>query len=115
MTTAYEQAIKNYYVSFNPEYEEEYPEFKLYKKYLTLKNLNTLRFNKEKALEEIEKKKNTVDRICSLECRFYTNAEIKSIIGTKATVITNYFKVVKTKVNNKSGYKLLSKKFNFAL
>ena len=59
MVVSYQQLIKDYYENFDSEYELEYPEFKEYKKYLTLSNLKTLGYNKDKALEEISKKKST--------------------------------------------------------
>ena len=111
-----EQLIKDYYEDFNPEYELEYPEFKEYKKYLTLSNLNSLRFNKDKALKAIETKKEIISKITKLECgKFYTNAEIKKIIGTKATLVKDYFVCTETKVGGKKGYRLESKLFNFTL
>ena len=114
VVVSYQQLIKDYYENFDPEYELEYPEFKEYKKYLTLSNLNTLRFNKEKALNEIAKKKEVISKMANLEIgKFYTNAEIKTLIGMKATVITEYFECTAAKVNGKNGYRLQSKKFQF--
>ena len=116
MVVSYEQLIKDYYEDFNPEYELEYPEFKEYKKYLTLSNLNSLRFNKDKALKAIETKKEIIYKITKLECgKFYTNAEIKKIIGTKATLVKDYFVCTETKVGGKKGYRLESKLFNYTL
>ena len=109
---SYQQLIKDYYENFDPEYELEYPEFKEYRKYLTLSNLNTLRFNKEKALQQIAKKKEVISKMANLEIgKFYTNAEIKTLIGMKATVITEYFECTAAKVNGKNGYRLESRKF----
>ena len=116
MVVSYEQLIKDYYEDFNPEYELEYPEFKEYKKYLTLSNLNSLRFNKDKALKAIKTKKEIISKITKLECgKFYTNAEIKKIIGTKATLVKDYFVCTETKVGGKKGYRLESKLFNYTL
>lgn len=116
MTVSYQQLIKDYYEDFNPEYELEYPEFKEYKKYLTLSNLSSLRFNKEKALKEIDKKKEIISKITKLECgKFYTNAEIKKIIGAKATLVKDYFNCTETKVDGKKGYRLDSRTFNFTI
>ena len=48
------------------------------------------------------------------ECgKFYTNAEIKTILGVKATTIKDYFEYTETKVNGKKGYRLESRKFQF--
>ena len=106
---SYQQLIKDYYEDFNPEYELEYPEFKEYKKYLTLSNLNTLRWNKDKALKAIETKKEIISKITKLECgKFYTNAEIKELIGAKATLVKDYFNCTETKVDGKNGYRLKS-------
>ena len=111
---SYQQLIKDYYENFDPEYELEYPEFKEYKKYLTLSNLNTLRFNKEKALQQIAKKKEVISKMANLEIgKFYTNVEIKTLIGMKASVITEYFECTAAKVNGKNGYRLQSRKFQF--
>ena len=112
MIVSYQQLVKDYYENFDPEYELEYPEFKEYKKYLTLSNLNTLRFNKEKALKEIEKKKELLAKMTKFEVgKFYTKAEIKEITGMKSTIITDYFECTATKVDGKNGYRLESKKF----
>lgn len=107
-TVSYQQLIEDYYENFNPEYETEYPEFKEYKKYLTFKNLKSLRFNKEKALAAIKKKKQTIAKIIKLECKTYTKKELKEIIGDKASLVENYFFVKK----NSYTYSLLAKKFN---
>lgn len=116
MTVSYQQLIKDYYEDFNPEYELEYPEFKEYKKYLTLSNLSSLRFNKEKALKEIDKKKKIISKITKLECgKFYTNSEIKELIGAKATLVKDYFNCTETKVAGKKGYRLESRIFNFTM
>ena len=109
---SYQQLIKDYYENFDPEYELEYPEFKEYRKYLTLSNLNTLRFNKEKALKEISKKKELIAKMAKFEIgKFYTKAEIKELTGMKSTVITEYFECTPTKVDGKNGYRLESRKF----
>ena len=114
MVVSYQQLIKDYYENFDPEYELEYPEFKEYRKYLTLSNLNTLRFNKEKALQQIAKKKEVISKMANLEIgKFYTNVEIKTLIGMKASVITEYFECTAAKVNGKNGYRLQSRKFQF--
>lgn len=116
MVVSYEQLIRDYYEDFNPEYELEYPEFKEYKKYLTLSNLSSLRFNKAKALKEIDKKKEIISKIIKLECgKFYTNSEIKEIIGAKATLVKDYFICTETKVGGKKGYRLESRLFNFTI
>ena len=112
MIVSYQQLVKDYYENFDPEYELEYPEFKEYRKYLTLSNLNTLRFNKEKALKEIEKKKELLAKMTKFEVgKFYTKAEIKELTGMKSTVITEYFECTPTKVDGKNGYRLESRKF----
>lgn len=112
-TISYQQLIKDYYESFDPEYELEYPEFKEYKKYLSLKKLNSLRFNKEKALQEIEKKKKLIAKISKFEVgKFYTKSEITEITGTKSTVITEFFDCTPTKVDGKNGYRLNNRKFS---
>lgn len=116
IVVSYQQLIKDYYESFDPEYELEYPEFKEYKMYLTLSNLKTLGFNKEKALKEIAKKKDIISKIAKLECgRFYSNEEIKEIIGAKATTIKDYFTYTETRLNGKKGYRLESRTFKFII
>lgn len=116
MVVSYQQLIKDYYESFDSEYELEYPEFKEYKKYLTLSNLKTLGYNKDKALEEINRKKVIAAKMSKFECgKFYTNAEIKAILGVKATTIKDYFECVETKVDGKKGYRLKSRKFQIVL
>lgn len=113
---SYEQLVKDYYENFDKEYELEYPEFKEYRKYLTLTNLNTLRFNKDKAMKEIEKKKEIISKIVKLECgKFYTNAEIKELIGAKATLVKDYFNCIETKVRGRKGYRLESRIFDYSM
>lgn len=115
VVVSYQQLIKDYFETFDESYETEYPEFKLYRKYLSLKKLHTLGYNKDKALKEIDKKKEIISKICKLEYKFYTNAEIKALIGAKATLVEDYFNVVKTKVGGKAGYRLESRKFDYSL
>ena len=87
-----------------------------YQQLITLSNLKTLGYNKDKALEEIRKKKEIVAKLVKFECgKFYTNTEIKSILGVKATTIKEYFECKETKVDGKKGYRLESRKFSISI
>ena len=130
---SYEQLIKDYYEDFNPEYELEYPEFKEYKKYLTLSNLNSLRFNKDKALKAIEDKK-MLDKVF-LEVHtvgFISNKDLKNRLSevfnkyginltAKASLVEQctLYSVEKRgkRINGKviKGYELGPKRLNFEL
>ena len=111
VTVSYQQLIKDYYESFDPSYEADYPEFKEYKQFLTLDNLNTLRFNKTKALEAIKKKKELIIKMNKLELeRFYSRSYLKEILGTRASVIEEFFDYEESRKGTNRGYILKRRK-----
>lgn len=57
VTVSYEKLLKDYLEHPTNEYEEEYPEFKDFRRYLKETEMNSLRWNKEKMLKVIEDKK----------------------------------------------------------
>lgn len=57
MTVSYEELIKEYFENPNESFEMEYPEFKDYKQYLTLTEMNTARWNKDKMIALVNDKK----------------------------------------------------------
>lgn len=131
LTLSYEQLLKIYLDNPDEEFEVEYPEFKQYKKYLTIKEMNSLRWNKTKMLNRIADYK-ALDKIFNSiygKDKFYSNKELKSIFTTefkkygiqitpKATIIEkcNTYEVNKEtpRINGKSvgGYRLGNRTIN---
>lgn len=56
-TISYEQLLKNYLEQPGTQYVQEYPEFPLFRKYLTETEMNTCRWNKEKMLKMVDDRK----------------------------------------------------------
>lgn len=56
-TISYERLLKDYLLHPDISYELEYPEFVDYKVYLTEKEMNTLRYNKDKMMKVVDDKK----------------------------------------------------------
>lgn len=57
VTISYQQLLKDYLDNPSAQYELEYPEFKDISKYLTLKEINSLRWNKDKLVKAVNDKK----------------------------------------------------------
>ena len=130
---SYQQLVKDYYEDFNPEYELEYPEFKEYKKYLTLSNLSSLRFNKEKMLKAVEDKKmldkiflevHTVgvisnkdlkNRLSEVFKKYGINLTAKASLVEQCTLYSVEKKGKRINGKNMKGYELGPKRLNFEL
>lgn len=124
---AYKDLIEDYYTSFDKSYEEEYPEFKDYKKYLTINDIRTAHFVKDKLLKIVEDKKKIDSCLVKLieKDGFYTCTylkdglkrlfEAKNIsITAKASLVekSTFFKAEKSTKNSQKGY-LITKQFSF--
>jgi len=57
LTISYEQLLKDYLDHPSEQYEIEYPEFKDFRLYLTEKEMNSLRWNKDKMMKAVKDKK----------------------------------------------------------
>lgn len=133
LTIGYQDLIKDYYNNPSEQYEIEYPEFKCYLKYLTLSEIHSLGFNKDKLLKSVEDKKQLEDVFRSIYRKgFVSSKELKQIlkdefekrgmkISPKATLIEgcNLYEVKKSNpyIDGKrtTGYILGSLKFDFRL
>jgi hypothetical protein len=75
---SYERLLKDYLANPSDSYEIEYPEFPDIKKYLTEKEMNTLRWNKDKMIKAVtdKKKLNKVFRKIYVE-GFISNFDLK--------------------------------------
>lgn len=122
---AYKDLIEDYYTSFDKSYEEEYPEFKDYKKYLTISDIRTAHFVKNKLLKIVEDKKKIDSCLVKLIDKdgFYTCTYLKSglkrlfeakniSITAKASLVekSTYFTVKRISKNSKDGY-LITKQY----
>ena len=54
---SYEQLLRDYLEHPSPDYDDENPEFKDFRLYLTEKEMNSLRWNKEKMMKVVKDKK----------------------------------------------------------
>ena len=54
---SYEQLLRDYLEHPSPDYDDENPEFKDFRLYLTEKEMNSLRWNKEKMMKAVKDKK----------------------------------------------------------
>lgn len=123
ITISYQQIIKDYYNNgFKDEYTIEYPELKDFKKYISLKEANSLNYNRDKMLKMCESKSRLNDFIeKSFTEGFNTLKDIKKnlsrlfsenkiTISPKASLIENVqgytFKKTKKLVNGvmENGY-----------
>ena len=57
VTFSYEQMLKEYLEHPSTEYEQEYPEFRDFRLYLSESEMNSLRWNKEKMMRTVKDKK----------------------------------------------------------
>ena len=57
LTISYEQLLKDYLDHPSEQYEIEYPEFRDFRLYLTEKEMNSLRWNKDKMIKTVKDKK----------------------------------------------------------
>ena len=133
-TVSYEQLLKDYLEHPNTQYEQEYPEFPLFRKYLTETEMNTCRWNKDKMLKMVNDRKllNKAFKAIYQEDLFISDKDLKQKLAgqfkllnitltPKATLVKNcqLYEVKRCsdystgkKVN---GYKLGKIKLNFTL
>lgn len=77
-TVSYQDLIRDYWESPNDQYEKEYPEFKEYKKYLTLEQMHSMGWKKEKLMQRAEDKKKLCDVFLAIHAEgFISNKELK--------------------------------------
>lgn len=76
-TVNYKDLLLDYYKNFDKTYELEYPEFAEYKKYLTIKEIRTLSFVKDKLIKTVESKKNLKHIFSKLRTGFISCAFLK--------------------------------------
>lgn len=58
LTVGYQELIKDYFENPSDDYDLEYPEFRSYKKYLTIQEIHSMSYNKEKLMKAVEDKRN---------------------------------------------------------
>lgn len=121
----YDDLLKDYLETRDPQYEIEYPEFKKIAQYLTEKNMNSCKWNKEKMIKMADEKAmmEKVFRSIYEEGKYFTNAELKkrlqeefdrlgfTTIKAKATLI-NECKAYEV-VSDKKGYRFGKRKLDF--
>ena len=133
VTVSYEQQLKYYLEHPTESDEQEYPEFKDFRRYLKESEMNSCRWNKEKMMKMVEDymKLNTVFKsiyrkgfISSKELKVIFTREFKErgiTLSPKATQIMKcdlyHVKKCKTRVNGKvtDGYEIGDWKFKFEL
>lgn len=116
---SYQALLEDYIETRDTQYELEYPEFKNIVKYLTVKEMNSCKWNKETMIKMAEDKAmmETAFRNIYEKDRFFTNAELKKRLQeefdrlgmkiiAKATLIKEckLYDVVSKKKNGKPGY-----------
>lgn len=82
VTISYEQLLKDYLDHPSEQYEQEYPEFKDFRRYLKESEMNSCRWNKEKMLKEVEDKKKLNKAFGAIYQRglFLSNKDMKRIL-----------------------------------
>ena len=133
VTISYEQLLKDYLDHPTESYEQEYPEFKDFRRYLKETEMNSCRWNKDKMMKMVEdyKKMNAVYKAIYRK-GFISSKELKALftkefqkrgitISPKATQIMNcnLFEVRKCKVRIDGkltdGYEIGDWKFKFEM
>ena len=124
---SYKDLVEDYYINFDKSYEEEYPEFRDFKKYLTITEIRSADYTKAKLIKIVEDKKRIDSCLVKLieKDGFYTYAylkdglkrlfEAKNIsITAKASLVekSTFFKAEKSTKNSQKGY-LITKQFSF--
>ena len=124
---SYKDLVEDYYTNFDKSYEEEYPEFRDFKKYLTINDIRTAHFVKDKLLKIVEDKKRIDSCLVKLieKDGFYTCTYLKDglkrlfeakniTITAKASLVekSTFFKAEKTTKGSQKGY-FITKQFIF--
>lgn len=133
VTISYEQLLKDYLDHPSESYEQEYPEFKDFRRYLKETEMNSCRWNKDKMMKMVEdyKKMNAVYKaiyrkgfISSKDLKALFTKEFKKrgiSISPKATQIMNcdLYEIKKSKVRIKGkltdGYEIGDWKFKIEM
>ena len=79
VTISYEQLLKDYLNNPFECYEKEYPEFKMFRKYLTIQEMDSYRWNKDKMAKAVKDKELLNDAFRKIYKKeiFLSNAELK--------------------------------------
>ena len=83
VTISYEKLLKDYLEHPSEQYEEEYPEFKDFRRYMKESEMNTCRWNKEKMMKVVEDKKKLqqVFRAIYSKDKFISDKEMKQLLA----------------------------------
>lgn len=76
-TLNFKEALIDYYNNFDNKYELIYPEFKEYKEYLTITEINSCKYNKDKLDAVVCGKKQLVEVFAKLRPGFVSSAYLK--------------------------------------
>ena len=82
VTISYEQLLKDYLDHPSEEYEQEYPEFRDFRRYLKQTEMNSLRWNKEKMLQAVQDKKKLQQVFMTIykKGEFFSNKTLKKLL-----------------------------------
>jgi hypothetical protein len=133
VTISYEQLLKDYLDHPSESYEQEYPEFRDFKRYLKETEMNSLRWNKDKMMKMVDDKKkmNAVYKAIYRK-GFVSSKDLKNLftkefkkrgitISPKATQIMNCnlyeIRKCKVRIDGKltDGYEIGDWKFKFEM
>lgn len=118
----YKELLENYLDSRDPDYLRDYPEFSKIARYLTEKEMNSCKRNKEKMIKRADDKMQMDKVFLNIyeEDKFFTNAELKKrlqdefdrlgiTMKAKATLIKDckLYEIDKTKTGYKFGKRIL--------
>ena len=82
VTVSYEQLLCDYLEHPSEDYEKEYPEFRSFKKWLTRKEMNSCRWNKEKMIEKCQDKRQLQEIFRSIYKKGWISSnELKGILA----------------------------------
>ena len=82
VTVSYEQLLCDYLEHPSEDYEKEYPEFRSFRKWLTRKEMNSCRWNKEKMIEKCQDKRQLQEIFRSIYRKGWISSnELKGILA----------------------------------
>lgn len=83
VTISYEQLLKDYLDHPSEQYEQEYPEFKDFRRYLKETEMNSLRWNKERMMQVVSDKKKMQQAFRAIYNRgaFISDKNLKQALG----------------------------------
>lgn len=87
LTVSYKQLLNSYLDHPSKEYDWEYPEFRSFKKWLTIKEMNSLRWNKNKMMKYVEDKKKLNQAFSNIykKDKFMSNKDLKEALAEQFT------------------------------